>query len=171
MILLARIWSGWIIVAGVGAAVVAVPVSWVVAVCANAAGPPMASATATAAAVLSLRIASTSSPDWDAQQTGPFGDPFPMDWMILILILEPNIASRRFLESLSAEGIVHGYAPVEGAERDRRAGDARIQAWRVEDEPRTQGEEPEAGDRDRLARGRRVQIREQRKKPREPQAN
>src|SRR5438874_6398497 len=50
--------------------------------------------------------------------------------------------------------------PELGPEENGQARHARVQAWRAEDRTRPpQGEKPEAGDRDRAQRGRRLEVR------------
>src|SRR5438270_10828338 len=80
------------------------------------------------------------------------------------------IIGGRFLQRSNSARSANGHSPNEGTKGNRRARHARVQAWGAQNQPRQKGQEPQTGDRDRAARGGRLQIREQGEEPPEPNA-
>jgi hypothetical protein len=66
---------------------------------------------------------------------------------------------------------IDGDAPVEGAKENDQPRHARVQTWVTRNQSRTKGQEPETGNSDRTARGRRLDIREQGEKSRKSEAD
>src|SRR5436305_3402115 len=143
---------------------------WVAAVCAYATGAAAANASATAAvkwifdtaSLLYRRLTFCQQP---RRARVPGRRRVDFQWNPELIITGDD-----FHKDCNRGRSANGHPPIEGTKGNRRARHARVQAWGAQNQPRQKGQEPQTGDRDRAARGGRLQIREQGEEPPEPNA-